>query len=180
MPQALVCPPFLRLCHNLCLSLSMPTPTPLPMPMTLLAPMPVPMPHAHAYAHVPCRMPVSIPMPIQFQISAFTFHIVTYYLSPFWLVIITYELVVVAYYFLIHNYSANAYAYHPVYAYANASTYAHAYAHASAYSRAPGPLPMLTPVSTSSLNYFGLATYFANPHRLAIVQFETLLTTYAF
>jgi len=80
---------------------------------------------AHAHAHVPCPMPVSMQMPMQFQISAFTYHIVTYYLSHFggsyYISLITYIIFVVAHYLLVNNYSANAYAYHPVYAYANAS-----------------------------------------------------------
>ena len=45
------------------------------------------------------------------------------------------------------------------------------------------PLHMLTRVPSFSQKYqdcFFLATYFANPHRSATVQFETLLTMFVF
>ena len=77
-----------------------------------------------------------------------------------------------------NSYSADASAYHPVYAYANVFAYAHvsAYPQASAYSHAPAYAYACAPKLITELSrLLCFATYFVNSYRLAVIQFEHYL-----
>jgi len=124
------------------------------------------------------RVPMS--MPTQVQTFVVTYPIVIYYASP---ICASITFLATHYYipttkccFLIisEKYSANAYAQHPAYAYANefAYGYASAYSHPLAYAYAcPKCITELASLLCPAIN-------FANSHRVAIAQFETLLTMY--